>query len=215
VAEANASAEEAIAGVRVVQSFTAEPLEKKRYSDQVWASYRVALRRAVFRAVFVAGIVLAMFSAISVVLWYGGRLVIVRSLSPGNLVTFLLYTLFAAGAVGTLTGLYSQFQEALGATRRIFELLDETSDLAEPVNPVIPHPKGEVRFEAVSFRYGDRGNANVLTGVSLLARHGEVIALVGPSNAPLPSFMTPWPSFSLPSQTACADRTVMVVLPLV
>ncbi|MBS3933727.1 MAG: ATP-binding cassette domain-containing protein [Truepera sp.] len=200
VAEANASAEEAIVGVRVVQSFTAEPLELKRYSDQVQASYRVALRRAVFRAVFVAGIVLAMFSAISVVLWYGGRLVIAGSLSPGNLVTFLLYTLFVAGAVGTLTGLYSQFQEALGATRRIFELLDETSDLVEPTDPVTPHPKGEVRFEAVAFRYGDRGDAHVLKEVSLLARPGEVIALVGPSGAGKSTLVSLIPRFYDPSR---------------
>lgn len=199
VAEANASAEEAIVGIRVVQSFTAEPLEAARYTEKVRASYRVALRRAVFRALFIAGIGLAMFSAISLVLWYGGRLVIAGSLSPGNLVAFLLYTLIVAGAVGTLTGLYSQVQEALGATRRIFELLDETSDLTEPGQAVIPQPKGEVRFEAVSFRYGDRGEVEVLRDISLVARPGEVIALVGPSGAGKSTLVSLIPRFYDPT----------------
>jgi ATP-binding cassette, subfamily B, bacterial MsbA len=192
VAEANASAEEAIAGVRVVKSFTAEALEAERYGSLINASYRVALRRAAFRAAFFSGIILAMFSAISVVLWVGGRLVVAGSLTPGELVQFLLYTFFVAGAVGALTGLYSQFQEALGASRRIFELLAETSELRSPAQPRrLEAVRGEVRFERVSFQYarpdaaeGDRrGRAAVLHDVSLTAKPGEVTALVGPSGA--------------------------------
>ena len=184
VADANASAEEAISGMQVVKSFTAEALEAGRYREQVRASYQVARSRAAFRAFFVAGIFFAMFSAISVVLWYGGRLVFAGTFSAGDLAKFLLYTLFVAGAVGSLTGLYSQFLEALGASKRIFELLDTVSDLPETANPVsLNGVSGEVRFEDVSFHYGDRGDEPVLKKISLEARAGEVLALVGPSGA--------------------------------
>ena len=155
VAAANASAEEAIVGVRVVKSFSAEGLEADRYGDLVMGSYRIALKRAAFRAAFFSGVILAMFSAVSAVLYVGGRLVVSGSLTPGELVQFLLYTLFVAGAVGALTGLYSQFQEALGASRRIFELLDEQSDLTPARTPQpLTSVQGLVRFEDVSFRYG-------------------------------------------------------------
>ena len=183
VADANASAEEAISGIRVVKSFTAEELELKRYKDQIQSSYKLAKYRALLRGFFFAGIFFAMFSAMSVVLWYGGRLVFLGDISAGELSKFLLYTLFVAGAVGSLTGLYSQFQEALGASKRIFELLDIQSDLEEPQETKLNQPAGNVRFENVSFRYGDRGQAMVLKAISLQARSGEVIALVGPSGS--------------------------------
>ncbi len=213
VAEANASAEEAIVGVRVVKSFTAEGLEAARYGSLIEASYRLALRRAVFRAAFFSGVVFAMFTAISVVLWVGGRLVVSGSLSAGELVQFLLYTLFVAGAVGALTGLYSQFQEALGASKRIFELLGETSDLKAAPSP---HPltsvRGELRFENVTFRYGGatetegeteadaRGNTPVLHDISLTANPGEVTALVGPSGAGKSTLVTLIPRFYDPTE---------------
>ncbi len=206
VAEANASAEEAITSVRVVKSFTAEGLEAERYGGLIGASYRIALKRAAFRAAFFSGIILAMFTAISVVLWVGGRLVVAGSLTPGQLVQFLLYTFFVAGAVGSLTNLYSQFQEALGASKRIFELLGETSDLHAAENPKhLAEVRGQIRFEGVSFRYGsptdddERGRTAVLRGITLTASPGEVTALVGPSGAGKSTLVTLIPRFYDPT----------------
>lgn len=184
VADANASAEEAISGIEVVKSFTAERLEASRYREQVSASFVMAKRRAVFRAAFVSSIILAMFTAISLVLWYGGRLVVAEQLSGGELVAFLGYTIFVAGAVGSMTGLYSQFQEALGASSRIFELLDTESDLEEASQPSpLTNVAGRVAFKDVSFRYGDRGEGLVLHTINLSAQPGEVTAIVGPSGS--------------------------------
>ena len=184
VADANASAEEAISGIQVVKSFTAEALEAERYAQQVQASFEVAKRRAVFRGLFVSLIILAMFSSVSLVLWYGGRLVLNGALSAGDLIAFLLYTIFVAGAVGSLTGLYSQFQEALGASARIFELLDTETDLKMPSVPGHPgQVQGHVAFKNVDFHYGDRGEELVLSNITLDASPGKVTALVGLSGA--------------------------------
>lgn len=182
VANANAAAEEAISGIRVVKSFTAENLEATRYSKEIDTSYQIALRRARVRAIFIPSVIMAMFIGMSTVLWVGGRLVLTGSLPAGDLIAFLLLTVFVAGSISTFVGLYSQFQEALGATKRIFELLDEQSDVLEPKNPqIIDVLEGIVSFKNVSFQYDDRGE--VLTNISLVARAGEVIALVGPSGA--------------------------------
>ncbi|WP_276954041.1 ABC transporter ATP-binding protein [Allomeiothermus silvanus] len=199
VADANARAEEAIGGIRVVQAFTAEPLEARTYADLIGASFKVALRRARIRAIFNPVVFFAMFSAIGIVLWYGGRLVIAGELTPGQLVAFLVYTFSVAGAVGAFSGLFSQFQEALGASSRIFELLDEKSDLPEPANPVkLSSVRGEVRFEHVSFGYGERGA--VLEDVSLTAKPGEVVALVGPSGAGKSTLISLIPRFYDPTR---------------
>lgn len=201
VADANASAEEAISGIRVVKSFTAEALEAKRYGAQIDASYRLALRRALVRALFIPSIIMAMFSGIGVVLWFGSRLVFAGQLPGGDLITFLLLTVFVAGSIGSFTGLYSQLQEALGASRRIFELLDTASDLPQAAAPkVLIGALGRVQFDNVAFRYGDRGDALVLKGVTLEANPGEVVALVGPSGAGKSTLISLIPRFYDPTE---------------
>jgi ATP-binding cassette, subfamily B, bacterial MsbA len=184
LAAANARAEEAIVGVRVVQSFTAERFEARRYGEAIAETFASALRRARVRALFVPSVFTAFFFGIGLVLWFGGRLALAGDLPPGDLITFLLLTVTVAGSIGAFTGLYSQVQEAVGASRRVFELLDTRPDLPEPASPVaLADVRGEVRFEGVRFRYGDRGDDWVLDGIDLVARPGEVVALVGPSGA--------------------------------
>jgi ATP-binding cassette, subfamily B, bacterial MsbA len=196
LAAANARAEEAIVGVRVVQSFTAEGHEARRYGDAIAATFRSALRRARVRALFVPSIITAFFLGIGLVLWYGGRLALAGELPPGDLITFLLLTVTVAGSIGAFTGLYSQVQEAIGASRRVFELLDTAPDLPERADPrTLGEVRGEVRFEGVRFRYGDRGDDWVLDGIDLVARPGEVVALVGPSGAGKSTLVTLIPRF--------------------
>jgi subfamily B ATP-binding cassette protein MsbA len=183
VAEANAGAEESIAAVRVVKWFSAENVERTRYGDAVRASYRTALRRARWRALFTSSVSFVAFSTLAFVIWQGGRQVLQEQMTAGDLVAFLIYTLTVAGAIGTFTGLYSQLQEALGASKRIFELLDERSDLEEPGTPLRPERvEGRVVFAGVSFEYSDR-DVDVLEHVDLEAAPGEVVAIVGPSGA--------------------------------
>ncbi len=183
LAAANAAAEEAITSIRVVKSFTAEGWERRRYGDLVARSFQSALIRVKLRALFVPAVILGMSGGLALVLWYGGRLAVSGALQSGDLVAFLLITVFVASSIGTFTDLWTQLQQAAGASKRIFELLDEESDLPEPERPVkLESVRGEVRFEDVSFDYG-RGAEAVLENVSLVARPGEVVALVGPSGA--------------------------------
>jgi ATP-binding cassette, subfamily B, bacterial MsbA len=196
VADANASAEEAITGIRVVKSFTAEDLERNRYATAIAGSYDIALRRARVRAAFVPTIIAAMFIGIAIVMWYGSYLLQTGQLRWGDFVTFLLLTALVAGSIGGFTGLYSQLQEAIGASRRIFELLDTTSDLPETTSPTtLEKVSGRVTFDNVSFRYGDRGEDWVLRNLQLEARPGQVIALVGPSGAGKSTLITLIPRF--------------------
>ncbi len=182
LATANSLAEEAIASIRVVKWFTAEDETARMYNQDIVKSYQVAVRRARVRAIFVPAVTFVMFSTLALVLWQGGREVIAGRLTAGNLVTFLLYTLTVAGAVGTFTGLYAQLQEALGASQRIFELLEEPPEVAEAAATTDTDPVGTVTFEDVHFSYAGR-EAEVLNGINLDVRQGEVVALVGPSGA--------------------------------
>lgn len=194
VAEANARAEESISGIRVVQSFTAEKLEAERYSQLIGESYRTALRRALVSSGLSGVVFFTIFSALGLIFWYGGRLVSLGEITPGQLVSFILYAFNVAASVGTLAGIWSQVQSALGASSRIFELLDTPPDLKEPENPIpLTAVRGEVRLENVHFAYDDRGK--VLRGVSLTAPPGQVVALVGPSGAGKSSLIALIPRF--------------------
>ncbi len=183
VADANASAEEAIAANRVVKWFTAEETEIRRYVGKVQESYRVALRRARLRALFSPFVQFVGFGTIALVMWIGGRQVLDNSLTAGELVTFLLYTLTVASSIGTFTGLYGNLQEALGASQRIFELLGEQRGIEDPDTPVtLTAPEGRITFDDVGFRYSDR-DVDVLEAMNLDVAPGDVVALVGPSGA--------------------------------
>jgi len=200
LADANAAAEESIVGIRVVQSFTAEKLEAGRYKKAMRASFDSAMRRARVRAWFVTILILATFSSLSLVLWFGGRQVVAGSLKAGDLIAFLIYTLVVAGAIGALTGLATRFTEAAGATQRIFELFQEGNDLATSSPRALSQVRGEVTLEHIGFTYGDRGEKNVLEDISFTARPGEVIALVGPSGGGKSTLVSLIPRFYDPSQ---------------
>ncbi|HSJ71302.1 MAG TPA: ABC transporter transmembrane domain-containing protein [Acidimicrobiia bacterium] len=184
LASANALAEESISSVRVVKWFNAEDRLSADYDAEVVASYAVARRRARMRALFVPLVTFVGFATLALVLWIGGRLVAGGSLTPGELISFMLYTLTIAGALGSFTGLYGEIQEALGSSRRIFELLGADPELPETTidAALLPAPSGSVRFSGVEFAYEGR-EATVLHDIDLDVQPGEVVALVGPSGA--------------------------------
>jgi subfamily B ATP-binding cassette protein MsbA len=200
LADANAGASEAISGIRVVQSFVAEDLERARYAALIQSAFHLAKRRAWLRTAFGPGVMMLGFFAVTLVLWVGGRLVLAGELSAGGLVSFLLYTFAVAGALGQFAGLYSTLQEALGASSRRFGVLDEqAADLAQPAQPVaLVAPRGAVRLDGVWFHYPDRQTA-VLQDVSLEVAPGEVVALVGPSGAGKSTLVSLLPRFYDPT----------------
>jgi ATP-binding cassette, subfamily B, bacterial MsbA len=184
LAEANSVLEETLSAIRIVQSFVREAYERARYRDRIQESLRLAVRRAVASGGFIAFIVLVVYSGIAIVLWFGSRMVIAGQMTAGGLIQFVLYTFFVAGAVGGMTELYGQFNQAIGATRRVFELLDTEPQIKDPENaePLVG-VTGRVQLIDVHFTYPDERAVPVLKGVTIEAKPGEIIALVGPSGA--------------------------------
>jgi subfamily B ATP-binding cassette protein MsbA len=198
VAEATGVAEEAISQIRTVQSFTQEPMEQRRYADRIRDSVRAALVRAQVRGVFFGVLTFTTFGGIVFVLWQGGVLVLEGKLTAGALVSFLLYTITIAAAIGALASFFSAYQEAVGAAERVFELLETRSTIADPPSPKpLPRPiRGEVAFERVSFRYGGDPDApQTLQGIELTVAPGEVVAVVGPSGAGKTTLVSLLPRF--------------------
>jgi len=198
VAEATGVAEEALSQIRTVQSFVQEPAERQRYGERVLASVKAALVRAEVRGIFFGVLTFTTFGGIVFVLWQGGLLVLDGKLTPGALVSFLLYTVTIAAAIGALASFFSSYQEAVGAAERVFELLETVSPIADPPVPnALPRPvRGEVRFDRVSFRYlSDPAAPWTLRDIALTVAPGEVVAVVGPSGAGKTTLVSLLPRF--------------------
>ncbi len=118
------------------------------------------------------------------VLWYGSRLVVNKDLSPGELTSFMIYTVFVAGSMGSFAELYSQLQRTLGATHRVRELLREDMEPGGTVGKQAPNRlRGEIVYEHLSFRYPSRPEVEVLRDIHITVEPGQRVALVGPSGA--------------------------------
>jgi subfamily B ATP-binding cassette protein MsbA len=197
LADATAVLEETVAGIRVVQSFAREPYEIGRFQTAVEKAFRTSMRRTRMRSTFLPIVSFLGFSALVLVLWYGGQQVVSKEMSSGDLVSFLFYAGTIAAALGTFTGLYSQLQEALGATSRVFGILDTLPDIRDKPGAVpLPPIKGHVEFRHVSFSYPtEDGHEQVLEDISLDTQPGEIVAVVGPSGAGKTTLVTMIPRF--------------------
>jgi ATP-binding cassette, subfamily B, bacterial MsbA len=184
LANATTVLEESIAGVRVVQSFSREPYEMSRFRESIERTFALAMQRIRLSASFGPIISFLGFSVVVSIFWFGGRQVLAGELTAGQLVMFLILTMTIAGSIGQFSGLYTSLQEALGATRRLFELLDTQPDIQDAPGAVtLPTLNGTIRFENVFFAYKDNPSAHILSDIALEVQPGEVLALVGPSGA--------------------------------
>ena len=183
LARANEAAEEVIAGIRTVRSFSREEAETERYSERVWESFRVSRKRIRVMSIFVGIMTMAAFGSVAAVLWFGGRMVMTGEITVGELTSFILYTLIVAMALSALADLWSDFARARGASERIFELLDREPVVDGGSGEILETVTGRIEFDHVSFAYPVRPDVRVLDAIGLALEPGTVTALVGPSGA--------------------------------
>lgn len=180
LADATAVLEETLSGVRVVKSFVQEDSERKRFARQIESGFGTAMERTRLRSAFSALLTFLALGTLLLLLWFGGSQVLRGAMTPGQLVAFLVYMIMVTGPMAEMAGLYSQVREALGAGRRVLELLQaEPEALDDPRAPPLKEIQGHVRFAGVSFSYN--GVDPVLQDIDLEVQPGEVVALVGHS----------------------------------
>ena len=185
VADISTVAEEDINAIRTVQAYVHEDIDRQGFDRNVEGAFGTAVRRISARAALAAVVLLLVFGAIAVVLWFGGRDVIAGKISPGDLSAFIFYAITVAASVGAVSEVMGDLQRAAGATERLVELLETEPDIQPPAHPKpMPTPAtGTVKFEHVTFHYPSRPDAAALRGLDLTVAPGEHVALVGPSGA--------------------------------
>jgi subfamily B ATP-binding cassette protein MsbA len=182
IAGSTVVSEEALQNIREVKSFVREDYEVRRYNHAIDRAFAAALRLLRIRSVFGPTMAFLGFGGLTLILWFGGREVLAGRLTGGQLVAFLVYGLTVAGSFAALVGLYTQFQEALGAIKRVFQIMDTVPGIQDaPTAGTLARVAGRITLEDVSFSYDSR--REVLHRLNLDIAPGEIIALVGPSGA--------------------------------
>jgi ABC-type multidrug transport system fused ATPase/permease subunit len=184
IADTNVVVDETLQGIQSVKAYANEAWEALRYGRSVQAARDLAMKGARWRGAFVSFIILCLFGAIVLVIWRGVHLKEEGVISTGELVTFILYSVFIGASIGSIPEYVTQVLKAVGATERLMDLHDE---VAEPIDlgpkgaPLAI--RGSITFEQVDFHYASRADMPVLRGVDLQVEPGQRIALVGPSGA--------------------------------
>jgi ATP-binding cassette subfamily B protein/subfamily B ATP-binding cassette protein MsbA len=133
----------------------------------------------------------------ALVLWFGGSLVVAHKLTIGELVGFLIYMMLLYDPVAKLHSLNQMLQSARAAGERVFDILDTTEERTGPdarrQGTLMEPVRGEVRYENVSFGYGEGRTA--LKDISLHAKTGQMIALVGPTGSGKSTLVNLLPAF--------------------
>ena len=185
LAAANVIAEETLQSVNVVKAFTNEHVEVKRYETILEKVVALSMEAAKFRGGFTSFIIFALFGGIVGVVWFGAGLVESGEFGLSDLFTFILYTTFIGASISGMGDLYAQINKTIGASERIFEILEEAPEvtLAESEKPLHQSVKGDISYQDVHFSYPSRKDLPVLKGLSFDVKAGEKIALVGYSGA--------------------------------
>jgi ATP-binding cassette subfamily B protein len=186
VADTSAIAGEVLNAVTVVQSYTQEDAEARRFSAASEAAFDVARKRTRVRSFMVAFIITAVFGAMLWGLYQGTQAVIAGKISAGHLGQTVVYVTLLVSSVAVLAEVWGDVLRAAGATERLIELMEARSPVAEPATPkALPSTTGgsRVEFDAIGFHYPSRPLTAALDGLSLTIEPGETVALVGPSGA--------------------------------
>lgn len=185
IAASSGNASETLLSVQAVQAFTHEDRSRAAFGEVTEHSFDSAQQRIKTRALMTVIVIFLVFTGIVGVLWIGARDVQSGTMSPGELVQFLIYAVLVAGAVGALSEIWGELQRAAGATERLVELLETVDTVQDvPAPKALPRPvRGEIVFDAVHFQYPARPEVSALDGVDLRVVPGETVALVGPSGA--------------------------------
>jgi ABC-type multidrug transport system fused ATPase/permease subunit len=178
----NAKLQDNLSGIRVIQAFAREEMERQRFTTESERYYRARVEGIRYWSVFFPAIRFLGAMGSVIVLGVGAIMVIKGELSLGTLVAFLSYTTSFYEPINRLTEVDNIFQEAIAAGERFFEILDETTEVSDAPDAVaLSTIEGNLVFDGVAFRYGT--GDKVLHDIAFEMVPGEMVALVGPSGA--------------------------------
>ncbi len=182
VGDVTADIQEEIVGVREAQAFNRTQANIDRFRTRNAANRDANVQAVGITSAFSPSIDVLSTLATALVIGYGGWLTLRGNLTVGLLAAFLLYVQQFFRPIQLAASVYTQLQSALAGAERIYAILDETLEPADPPNiPTLEAARGKIEFDRVNFSYDS--SRNVLTDVSFTVEPGQTLALVGSTGA--------------------------------
>lgn len=201
LADANASAVEALSSMTTVRAFSSERSEVDRYAFSLEEYMVIYARKTAAYGFYAFATTILPQLVTSLTLFYGGKLVLSGEMSGGDLVSFMLYQMSLASAFNSIADVFSGIMEALGAADKVFNLMGRRPriPLGGDYVPASGTFRGEITLQNVCFSYPARPDMVVLKNLSLDVHPGEVVALVGASGGGKSSIIKLMEGFYEPS----------------
>ncbi len=177
--EMNASVQENVSAIRVVKAYVREEQETdkfKRASENIYRIFFKAEKNLVYNGPLM---MFTVYSCILLISWIGAKMIVSDSLTTGELMSLLTYCMNILMSLMMLSMVFVMISMSMASARRIAEVLNETSALTNPENPVMEVADGSIEFDKVYFSYKKESSDPVLKDVTLSIRSGETIGIIG------------------------------------
>ena len=184
LAAAQVIVDETLQGIQNVKAYSNEFFERVRYNRATEDVRLLAMKGAKWRGAFASFVILGLFGAIVLVIWYGVRLKNAGEIGLDVLMSFVLYSVFVGGSFAGVANVFGKVQKAIGATESLFDLMEEEQETyLKDDNPKTVTLDGNIEFKEVSFAYESRSDRTVIKNLSFRVRSGQTVALVGASGS--------------------------------
>ena len=177
--ELNASVQENVSAVRVVKAYVREEQETNKFKKASENIYRIFVK-AECNLVYNAPLMqLTVYSCILLISWIGAKMIVATALTTGELMSLLAYCMNILMSLMMMSMVFVMVSMSTASIRRISEVLNETSDLKNPENPLLEVEDGRIEFSHVYFSYKKDSEEPVLKDINLKIRSGETIGIIG------------------------------------
>lgn len=175
----NASVQENVSGIRVVKAYVREEYETNKFAQASAKVYNMFVKAESVIACNMPVMMLAVYACILIISWLGAHMIVGGSLTTGDLMSLLTYCMNILMSLMMLSMAFVMISMSTASAERISEVLNETSDLQNPEQPVLEVPDGSVEFRNVNFRYKQEAEGYVLKNINLSIKSGETLGIIG------------------------------------
>ncbi|MCI5873855.1 MAG: ABC transporter ATP-binding protein/permease [Roseburia sp.] len=175
----NASVQENVSAIRVVKAYVREDYEKKKFTTASQNIYRMFLKAESILAFNNPVMQLTVYSCIIAISWTGAKMIVVGDLTTGELMSLLTYCMNIMMSLMMLSMVFVMLTMSVTSAERICEVLNETSDITNPNEPIYEVADGSISFDHVTFRYNETSAKPVLDNITLSIKSGETIGIIG------------------------------------
>lgn len=175
----NASVQENVSAIRVVKAYVREEYETNKFAQASAKVYNMFVKAESILAFNMPVMNITVYTCILIISWVGAHMITAGNLTTGDLMSLLTYCMNILMSLMMLSMVFVMITMSIASAERIAEVIQETSDIRNPEEPVMEVENGSIEFKNVSFRYNKTAEDDVLKNVNLFIKSGETIGIIG------------------------------------